>query len=214
MARGLDAHGQPLNQRYSAARISDRAIDELIGLSRGVMADGRVDQSEAEFLSRWLDRNRHVRSEWPANVLYVRISEMLSDSVLDHGEQQELLALLSDITGDGESLQYEVSSLATKLPLSEPPPIVEFSSREFCLTGRFVFGTRKECENEVITRGGLTKKSPTKSTNYLVIGHLGSQDWIHSTHGRKVERAVQLADSGSGIYLVSEQHWVESILAA
>ena len=139
---------------------------------------------------------------------------MLSDSVLDHGEQQELLALLSDITGDGESLQYEVSSLATKLPLSEPPPIVEFSSREFCLTGRFVFGTRKECENEVITRGGLTKKSPTKSTNYLVIGHLGSQDWIHSTHGRKVERAVQLADSGSGIYLVSEQHWVESILAA
>lgn len=214
MSKSLDDHGQPLNRRYGAARISDRAIDELIGLSRGVLADGRVNQAEAEFLARWLDRNRHIRAEWPANVLYKRVGRMLSDGVLDHDEQEELLSLLSDITGEGESLQHDAATLSTKLPLTEPLPVVEFQDREFCLTGQFVSGTRRECEQEVLSRGGSTKKSPTKTTSYLVIGHLGSRDWIHSTHGRKIERAVQLAESGAPICLISEEYWMEAVLAA
>lgn len=207
----VDPHGQPVNRRYAAARLSDRAIDELIGLSRGVIADGVVTQSEAEFLARWLDKNRHIREEWPASVLYSRISEMLSDGVLDTDEQHELLALLSEVTGEGESLRHDVASLSTQLPLTRPPPEVRFEDHEFCLTGRFVHGTRKECEAEIVSRGGRTKPSPTLSTNYLVVGFIGSTDWIHSTHGRKIERAVEYAKRGSGIFVISEEHWSASI---
>ena len=52
MREPLDSQSQPLNRRYNAARLSDRAIDELIGLSRGVIADGVVTQEEAEFLAQ------------------------------------------------------------------------------------------------------------------------------------------------------------------
>jgi len=214
MPEPLNPHGQPLNRRYSAARLSDRAIDELIGLSRGVIADGVVTQEEAEFLARWLDRNRHVRAEWPANVLFSRVNEMLSDGVLDSDEQHELLGLLSDITGEGESLQYDAQSLSTQLPLTQPVPEVVVPGKEFCLTGRFVHGTRKECESEIVSRGGIIKRSPVRSTHYLVIGYLGSTDWIHSTHGRKIERALNLSRKGSPIALISEAYWVERIVAA
>jgi len=177
------------------------------------MADGVVATEEAAFLGRWLERNRHVRSEWPANVLYERIREMLSDKVLDEEEQRELLDLLSDITGEGESLQYDAPSLSSKLPLTAPPPTIEFEQSEFCLTGRFVFGTRRECEAAVRSRGGVTKSSPTLATRYLVIGHIGSTDWIHSTHGRKIERAIELESRGTGIALVAEEHWIKYVTA-
>mgnify|MGYP005665887197 FL=1 len=37
------------NQRFNSKRVSDRNIDELIGLARGILADGKVDQQEAEY---------------------------------------------------------------------------------------------------------------------------------------------------------------------
>jgi hypothetical protein len=42
------------NQRFNSKRVSDRNIDELIGLARGILADGKVDQQEAEYLQKWL----------------------------------------------------------------------------------------------------------------------------------------------------------------
>jgi len=45
----LDDHGQPLNRRYSGKRHNDRTIDELIGISRGLIADKNINQAEAEF---------------------------------------------------------------------------------------------------------------------------------------------------------------------
>lgn len=208
----IDPHGQPLNRHYNAARLSDRAVDELIGLSRGIIADGVVTQDEAEFLIRWLERNREIRHEWPANVLYARVDEMLSDGVLDQVEQQELLELLSDVTGEGEPVAHRAKSLSTGLPLTTPMPVVEFESRVFCLTGKFIHGTRKECERIVVERGGKTKGSPTKETDYLVIGFIGSTEWIHSTHGRKIEKAVQYAERGIPIKIISEEYWVQHLL--
>lgn len=36
--------------RRSTSRVQDRLLDELIGISRGVIADGVVDESEAIFM--------------------------------------------------------------------------------------------------------------------------------------------------------------------
>jgi hypothetical protein len=47
----------------------------------------------------------------------------------------------------------------------------------------------------------------TKDLNYLVIGEVGSRDWIHSTHGRKIEKAIDYNDRGCRIAIVTEQHW-------
>ncbi|WP_299467582.1 BRCT domain-containing protein [uncultured Gimesia sp.] len=206
-----DAHGQPLNRTFNAARLDDRKIDELIGLCKGVLADGEVSQFEVEYLQNWLRNNIEISGHWPANVLYQRIEAMLADNVLDVEEQKDLLQTLMDLTGE-PSIHESVTSMSTSLPLTIPDPEIDFEGRIFCLTGKFVTGTRKQCESLVLERNGSLKSSPTRDTNFLVIGLVGSSDWIHSTHGRKIEKAVELQESGTNLAIVSEEHWVRFIV--
>ena len=42
-----------LLNRLGADRISSRQIDELIGIARGIAADGPLNQTEVEFLHKW-----------------------------------------------------------------------------------------------------------------------------------------------------------------
>ncbi|WIG54912.1 MAG: hypothetical protein OJF61_000698 [Rhodanobacteraceae bacterium] len=46
--------------RFNRKSIDDRQIDTLIGISKGIIADGKVDQSEAEFLMSWLVQSRQA----------------------------------------------------------------------------------------------------------------------------------------------------------
>lgn len=185
-------------------------IDELIGLCRGVLFDGSVSENEADALPGWLEANREISDHWPANVLYRRISRMMADQNLDPEEQRELLETLLEITGAPKP-NASVKSGSTGLPLCSPLPNVTFAKRLFCFTGKFVSGTRKQVQDAVVALGGAVKDSPTNKTNYLVIGSVGSTDWIHSTHGRKIEKAVQLRSAGRPIHIIAEEYWAECI---
>ena len=70
----------------TAQRIQDRLIDELIGVCRGVIADGVVDESEAIFIGQWIEQHREVADRWPANIVYARVTEMLKDGILSAEE--------------------------------------------------------------------------------------------------------------------------------
>jgi hypothetical protein len=43
----------------------------------------------------------------------------------------------------------------------------------------------------------------------LVVGLLGSRDWVYSTHGRKIEKVVKNKRKGAHCMIVSEKHWAE-----
>ena len=206
----INEHGQPRNRAFNAARLNDRKIDELVGVCKGVLADGVVDQAEAQFLQEWLETNREIADHWPANVLYQRISDALKDGVLDSDEEKELLEILLQITG-GPSIRENVASMSSTLPLTKPDPGVIFERRKFCFTGKFVTGTRKEVQDIVLAKSGAVSKTPTKDTHYVVIGLIGSSDWIHSTHGRKIEKVVEMRNDGHDICIISEEHWVKHI---
>lgn len=206
----LDAHGQPVIRTFNAARLNDRMIDELIGLCRGVLFDGSVSEREADALLGWLQANREISHHWPANVLYRRIARMMTDQYLDPEEQRELLETLLEITGAPCS-NASVKNGSTALPLCSPLPKVTFSQKLFCFTGKFASGTRKQVQDAVIALGAAVKGSPTNKTNYLVIGSIGSTDWIHSTHGRKIEKAVELRSAGRPISIIAEEYWAECI---
>ncbi|WP_292663272.1 BRCT domain-containing protein, partial [Nitratifractor sp.] len=75
----------------------------------------------------------------------------------------------------------------------------------------FTVGTRKQCEEIVVERGGKMQKYVTKSTDYLVIGDIGSEHWVHSSYGRKIEKAVNYREVGVPIAIVSENHWIKFI---
>jgi len=188
-------------------RMQDRLIDELIGISRGLIADGVVDEQEAIFLGQWIENHKEIADRWPVNVLYARVTEMLKDGILNAEEQQALLETLKDITGESSILQEPNRS--TTLPLNRPQPEqIDFNGATFSLTGRFVFGSNLECEEVIAEMGGSVVETPGRETDYLVIGELSSPDWAHSTFGRDIEKAVEIKSQGGDIQIISEETWV------
>ncbi|NCA72062.1 MAG: NAD-dependent DNA ligase [Sphingobacteriia bacterium] len=204
-----DEHGQPPS-RFSQSRLSDRGIDELIGLCRGVLADGVLVEAEVRFLADWLDRHRHIADQWPAVVLYKRIQEVLADGVMDSDEERDLLATLMDLAG-APVLGESAASMSTALPLDDPPPSLTFDGWTYCFTGTFACGTRSQVQQVVRSLGAKVCTAPTLKTNIVVIGSIGSRDWIHSSYGRKIESAVAMRERGHRIALVGEEHWYETV---
>ena len=195
--------------RFSKTWAEDRNVDELVGIAMGAAADGEVNQKEAEFIAQWLEAHREIINDYPANLIYGRLKEMLSDGVLDNQEKVELFELLNDLSG-GASIATDIKSMATTLPLDAPmtDPIA-INGFTFCLTGQFAAGTREHLHNVIRDLGGYVDKNITKKTNYLVVGLVGNENWIHSSHGRKIEKAVVYRDEkGTGISIVSEEHWI------
>lgn len=195
--------------KRNTSRVQDRLVDELIGISRGVIADGVVDEQEAIFMGQWIEQHREISDKWPVNILYARLVEMLKDGVLSQDEQKELMATLRDITG--ESSVFQEPNRSTTLPLDNPVPVIDFESKTFCLTGRFVFGSLRDCEEAIADMSGSVVHSLNQETDYLVIGERGSPDWVHTTFGRSIERCVELKQQGFPIKIVSEEHWVNSL---
>lgn len=211
MTARRDSGERAISTRFNASRVAERTVDELIGLCRGVLADGVVAESEAEYLLAWLEANRAAADSWPGNVLYERVAAALADGRLDPEEEAELLDTLNEATGLGIPLPEQAASYSTALPLCSPPPEVVFPGRSFVLTGKFVHGSRRECQTVIEELGGLIKSKPTRDVDYLVVGAIGSRDWIHSTHGRKIEEAVKLRDAGTGIRIIGEEHWARFV---
>ena len=191
--------------KFNRKNIQDRQIDTLIGLSKGLIADDKVNQAEAEFLLNWLIQNKQS-SDNPIIVnLLNRVSEMLEDGILDKEESAELLKILSTVSGETS----EVGELAKtmSLPVSTPIPSVIFKGMSFLFTGTCAFGNRKQCQEATDSLGGINAKSVTKSLNYLVLGTYVTDSWAHENFGRKIEKAMEYRENGIPIVIITENHW-------
>ena len=196
------------NQRFNSKRVSDRNIDELIGLARGILADGKVDQQEAEYLQKWLIAISGFDHPLLKNLL-IRVNGMLEDDVLDEEESKELFETLNEITGS----DFETGELlkSSSLPIDKPEPNIIIEGASFCFTGTFEYGTRKECEKITIEKGGAATRL-NGSTDFLVIGAYATDSWIHSSYGRKIETALNYKEKGKNIKIIAESHWIKSTL--
>ncbi|VVT02949.1 NAD-dependent DNA ligase [Marinobacter salarius] len=202
-------HNEALAKRFGGERLEDRKVDQLLGLCEGVIADGQVNQQEAEFIQNWLRLNSEVQDRWPASVIFSRLNEFLQDGVLDDNEEGQLVALLMEVAG----MHGDEGKIPSSLPLCAPQPQVEFPGKRFVLTGKFASGTRNECKKAVQAVGGSISDHVSSNVDYLVIGTLVSDSWIHESYGRKIEKAVEVRDSGSGLAIVSEETWAGCIAA-
>lgn len=197
-------------RRFSQARVRDRNIDELLGLARGITADGMVNQEEAEFLQRWLSQASGLEEDPVFSILFNRIGDVLSDGELDADEAADLLDMLRALTGeDGQVHSYR---RPTDLPLDDPFPDISFPEKNFVFTGVMAYGPRKLCQELVTERGGLCRGDPSKKVDYLVIGTIANEHWAYSSYGRKIERAVELRSQGHGLAIINEDHFLKHAL--
>ena len=193
--------------RYNRKSIDDRKIDTLIGLSKGILADGIVNQKEAEFLLNWLIQSRQASDHPVILNLLDKVEVMLSDRLLDAEEAQELLELLHRISGEPAELGELMKT--AHLPVDDPVPTIIFKNKTFLFTGTCAFGTRKQCMEATETLGGMNETSVTKRLNYLVIGTYVTDSWHHETFGRKIEMAMNYRLQGHPLAIVTEEHWAD-----
>ncbi|UYO55709.1 NAD-dependent DNA ligase [Rhodopseudomonas palustris] len=199
-----DVKGDLFYNRVGGDRIESRQVDELIGLARGLIADGHINQAEVEFLQKWLAANVEISDQPLIRLLYKRVNDVLGDGIADDDERAELLDTLHSFSSTNIELGEVLKP--TSLPLCNPAPDLVFPGQRYCFTGTFNFGQRRDCERVVVERGA-TAGGLAMKTNVLVIGAYATESWKHSTFGNKIIQACDWRDQGLPISIVSEQHW-------
>lgn len=209
LATPKNADGQPLRM-FRAARDNNeaKAIDQLSGICAGILADGVVNEQEAIFFAEWVRQHAPLEPAWPFTDILGRVERIFADRKCTVDEREELKEIMEALCGRSPAASPQ-DNLSTTLPFTTPPPVsIAFPSRVFNITGKFAFGARQKVVGAIAGRGGIaTDSMPTRDSNYLVIGVFASRDWIHTNYGRKIERAVELRDSGTGIAIISEEYW-------
>jgi NAD-dependent DNA ligase len=205
-----DPHGQPFNVRFNRARRAERDLSEFLGLAKGLLADGEIATSEADAISHWIESHREAVEQWPLNLLSERIARIYEDARVDETERVELAELLGSIVG-GTAGVILGEDAATDLPLDAPPPTFIWKDAVVVFTGKFAFGTRADCQRAVAKFGAACESDITRRTKYLVIGTFGSRDWVHTSFGRKIEKAVEYRHLAGAPYIVGEDHWVKCL---
>ena len=204
-----DIHGQPIRMfKANLENNVSKASDQLSGICAGILADGVVNQQEAEFFASWIRKYAPLEPVWPFTDVLARVERIFADGRCDEEERQEMKAMMEALCGHASQTNPK-ETYSTALPLDSPlPSPVVFPGRIVTITGRFAFGTRKKVMEAIEARGGTPSDSaPTQESAYLVIGIFASRDWVNTNHGRKIERAVQLRNARSGIAIISEEHW-------
>ncbi|MDQ7262261.1 BRCT domain-containing protein [Paracoccus sp. PS-1] len=190
--------------QFLGQRIGEKQVHELIGIARGLLADGHLNDSEIEFLHRWLAANEGARSNPLVSQLIARLNASLADGVIDDDERRDLQETMMALTSNDFELGEVLKS--STLPLCNPAPEILLGGARMCFTGTFTYGTRRECE-AAASALGASCGSLTQKTTYLVIGEYATESWKHSSFGNKIMQAVEWRDSGIPISIVSEQHW-------
>lgn len=204
-----NADGQPVRM-FRAARENNeaKAIDQLSGICAGILADGVVNQQEAAFFADWVRQHAPLEPAWPFTDILSRMERIFADGVCSTEEREELKEIMEALCGRSPTAPSS-ETLSTTLPFNSPPPeAVDFTNQLFNITGKFAFGTRQKVVDAIAQKGGFAKDAmPSHESNYLVIGVFASRDWIHTNFGRKIERAIELRESGSGLVIISEEYW-------
>jgi len=186
----------------------ERALAEMVGVVRGIIADGVVSSDEATRLARWTRENPAIAARWPANMLAQRLESIVRDGRVDARERAQLEAVLGQLARNPAWMAF---SLATDLPVDRPEPPVVFRSRTFVFAGEMAYGPRRACEREVTDLGGTCERTVSRRTHYLVLGGLSASEWGQEGFGSQVDEVVQLRARGATIAIISEEHWANAL---
>lgn len=183
-----------------------KAAQMLLGICAGITADGHINDHEVRFLDTWLRENEDVAKCWPGDVIAKRIAGILADGVITAEERADLLETLQGISGNRFFDTGAASADGPCLPLDDDPSIF-FRDMSYCFTGKFIFGTRAACERAVMRLGSMPVDTITKGLDYLVVGSMVNPEWVNTTYGRKIEKAMRYRQENGVPCIVSEKQW-------
>jgi len=193
-----------------ALRRIEQGLAEMIGLVRGVIADGKVTEEEAQHLSEWTRENPEIATRYPANLLSRRLERIFMDGRVDGRERKRLGAMLAQLAATPSEFGGDFA-LATDLPITRPEPEVVFEGQTFVFAGAMAYGPTHACEREVLELGGSHERVVNRRTDYVVIGALAAHDWSQGSFGSRVDEVVQYRSRGVPIAVITEEHWAAAL---
>lgn len=205
----LDAEHQP-GPWFNETRRIERDLSEMLGIAKGVLYDGFVNDAEGLAFLNWAEAHPDIVSAWPGRIIHKRLREIFADGRVTDEERRDLADLLEVLVG-GRAGMIGGEDAASTLPVDDPLPVIEVPDRVFVLTGRFALGPRDACERELRKIGGWPERDVTMRTDYLVIGTFSSRDWAQTSFGRKIEKAIKYRTKRGRPFIVPEDHWAASI---
>ena len=198
------------HMRANDSRLLTRSSEALLGVCQGLLADHVLNEAEVGFLALWLREHPDIAGIWPGKIIAERVESILADGKVSEDELEQLKDVLTSLLGGAWEETGAVDGLSTNLPLEHDVQVV-LPGRRFCFSGKFAFGSRAVCERVVVERGGLINRDITKDLDFLVVGTFASPDWLNTSFGRKIEKAVGYQREGCGIRIVPEKCWSQAI---
>lgn len=98
-----------------------KTMTELIGLCRGIIADGKVTNAEVMLLNDWLQDVGFI-NEWPASEIAQTLERILEDGKITKDEKTELQRLLEKVTGNPAKQPDTTVAITIKETSTESSP--------------------------------------------------------------------------------------------
>lgn len=192
--------------RYNRPKIVAKLIHQLEGAAAAIIYDGCVDDSEISFLKGLIaDMTTEVGAK-PFSAIADVLTKILADGLATPQERSQLMRCLANFA-PGPKAPKTIDGVYVLSPR------VEFTERSFLFSGQLRYAERDKAEAAVVVRGGTIARSVCRTLDYLVVGELGSPEWKYGRYGTKIEKAMELRQSGHPLpALLKEQHFVEAII--
>lgn len=193
------------------------SIQFLSGLVHGVMADGELSEKEILTLRKWIDANDFLNGTYPFDEICSMLYAILEDGKITEAEKEELMAFFSnivDFTSSYNLVEKDFSALREKHSIKgicSAFPKIGFAGKAFVFTGESRRAKRSEIAETITQLGGIVRSAVSSKTDYLVIGTAGNPCWAYACYGRKIEEAMELRKSGSGIVIVNEADFWDAV---
>jgi NAD-dependent DNA ligase len=200
----------PQVARAQATHNLNRAVEHMIGLVTGIIADRALHDMEIKLLRTWLDEHSIVTQTWPGFVVARKIEEVVADGVVTDAERSHLLEVLTSLASTDFAITGSSSPEVSALPIYDVVTVI-LKNATVCHTGEFLFGTRAACERVTLNAGGMPVDGITRRTDLLVVGTRVSPNWAHTSFGRKIQKAAELQEQGHPIEIISERRWIEAL---
>lgn len=183
--------------RYSS---NTYVLRELQCYLRTVIEMGTIAYEAVSALAYCFEDNMDLAKEYPFNVLFQALKNVIEDGVITAEEQESLKTVFAEIV-DPVSCNGSCEEIST------------LCGKHVCLTGDFDYGTKEQVEKLIVAAGGLVDKNVKRATNYLVVGAQGSDAWKTNSYGGKIQKAMEYQSKGIDVKIMEETVFIPKIVS-
>lgn len=163
------------------------AMQELLGMLKGITADEEISAREAANLLDWIDDHEEIASNRAVEPIFSILSESLEDGRISEEEHEAIMGAIRGFLSPADGCCG-----------------IEFEGKSFVLSGDFIHGSKKDVAAFIESKGGEIAKGVSKKVSYVVIGDAGSERYAFGNYGSKAKKALELKSKGVPIDVVHE----------